>query len=107
MTLASPLPGTTPIPDRLPPAVTGHYHTERSGVIRCTDTAVTFELGDSFAVFPYSSISAVSGGRGLMFGSITLTVDGQRERLTWIDPNDATPELVRHIAKRIARNARS
>jgi hypothetical protein len=102
--MATTLAGTTPLPDApsAPIAATGHYHTERAGTIRLTDTAVVFELGESLAVFPYRDIAAVSGGRGVLFGSLTMVVAGRQERITWIAPNDAAPELVRRIAERIA-----
>lgn len=104
MTPPTTLPGTAPIADRasVVPA-TGHYHTELAGTITLTDTAVVFQAGPNRAVFPFSRIDAVVGGRGLLYGSITLTVGGKRERLTWIDPNDAAPALVAAIADRIGR----
>lgn len=103
MTPPTTLPGTAPIGDAATITATGHYHTELAGTITLTDTAVVFQAGPNRAVFPYSRIDAVSGGRGLMFGSITLTVGGKRERLTWIDPNDAAPALVAAIGDRISR----
>lgn len=101
--MATTIAGTTPIPETpaAPVAATGHYHSERAGSIRLTDTAVVFELGSSLAVFPYRDIASVSGGRGIIFGSLTMVVAGRQERITWIAPNDAATELVRQIAERI------
>lgn len=104
MTPPTTLAGTAPIVELSPVlTATGHYHTEKAGTITLTDTAVVFQAGDNRAVFPYSRIDMVAGGRGLFYGSIDLTVGGKRERLSWIEPNDAAPALVAAIADRISR----
>lgn len=101
------LPGTMPLEPPVAPALeaTGHYHTERAGIIRLTDTAVTFTLGDSFASFPYSQIDAVSGGKGFIWGAITLYVGGRRHHLNWIEPADRVPAMIEHISERIGRQS--
>ncbi len=82
--------------------------TARKGIFLTTDDRLVFFakklIGYELEVFPYSNISSIEVGKGIMGHTISFFASGNKVKMKWIiRQDDSVKKLVNHIRDHICK----